>query len=739
MQDVSIAYKQAMAKQCRDQFYMYVTIGVFNQVAQNKAFADGEYSQMSNLAKPYQNYDREYTYATLEQDFFRADGRMLFLPRNGPYFNQGIVTEDLLGTVTTRFRGAPYDIKGLTIEFGEAYPVDFSIITDKKTVQVTGNASGHFTTDETFLDTEYIKIVPVSMVNGQARLRILKIGTGIGISFTNRQIKSGSKKEFLSWITAELPTTDLSLSVKNENRRFDVENEDSTLNFLEIGQKVDVSFGATLQNGDIEVIPGTSLRLESWKATDDEVSFEARDVLAYMNGLYLWGTRGETSLYDLAVEVLTDAGLDERDYSIDAYLKNVMVYNPLPLATHAECLQLIANAGRAAIVVSRDGTIHLKAGFTTVISPERMEVTGKNQAAWSNPKSIVLSDAQYGYGILWDDYLKTDGSLYFLPKGGNFLNEGYVSADMADASGVFSDPPGFTISLEASFKYYGLTIEFGGNPPTEMQILTKLDGELQETYIHQEISMVTKIEHEFPLFDQIEFRFPKGAPGNGIIVRHVSFGDVTDFSVTFKTMTGMPVGLRTTVYKSIDMVTTKYSDSAESAKELYRNTVEGGQTVDCVLNGAGYGFSVSHGTIIRSSAHAVRVDLSGITGSVELTVEGKEYAVSNGICGIVLNTTGEAKRWENALISTTEHARLVGEWIGNYLNNNIEYEVDYRGDFRPDAGDIMFLQGHRLDRMQVFLEESDISFSDGKLSGSIRARRAVNGVDAAKNGLGRKP
>ena len=90
------------------------------------------------------------------------------------------------------------------------------------------------------------------------------------------------------------------------------------------------------------------------------------------------------------------------------------------------------------------------------------------------------------------------------------------------------------------------------------------------------------------------------------------------------------------------------------------------------------------------------------------------------------------------LISDQEHAATVAEWVGNYLNNNIEYDVPYRGDFRPDAGDIIFLQGHKTDQMQVFLEEHDLSFSGGKLSGSIKARRAIDGVEAAENGLGRK-
>ena len=55
MQTASEAYKQSMDMQCRDQFYMWVTIGVINQVAQSEAYAEGTFSKMANIEKPYDN------------------------------------------------------------------------------------------------------------------------------------------------------------------------------------------------------------------------------------------------------------------------------------------------------------------------------------------------------------------------------------------------------------------------------------------------------------------------------------------------------------------------------------------------------------------------------------------------------------------------------------------------------------------------------------------------------------
>ena len=50
------------------------------------------------------------------------------------------------------------------------------------------------------------------------------------------------------------------------------------------------------------------------------------------------------SLYDIAVDVLTDAQVDYRNYWIDPYLKGCSGGNPMPVVMHKGSLQLIANA-----------------------------------------------------------------------------------------------------------------------------------------------------------------------------------------------------------------------------------------------------------------------------------------------------------------------------------------------------------------------------------------------------------
>ena len=67
---------------------------------------------------------------------------------------------------------------------------------------------------------------------------------GVGIYFDSRKILSATKKEHISPISEELPTIDFSLTVSNKDRAFDVENDESSVNFFELGQDIEAAVRA---------------------------------------------------------------------------------------------------------------------------------------------------------------------------------------------------------------------------------------------------------------------------------------------------------------------------------------------------------------------------------------------------------------------------------------------------------------------------------------------------------------
>lgn len=63
----------------------------------------------------------------------------------------------------------------------------------------------------------------------------------------------------------------------------------------------------------------------------------------------------------------------------------------------------------------------------------------------SNLPSVVNSATKYEYATMSRDHWRVDGAMYFLPRSGQYLAAGFVSAQVADAAGNFQGNPKVTI------------------------------------------------------------------------------------------------------------------------------------------------------------------------------------------------------------------------------------------------------------------------------------------------------
>lgn len=750
MQAASNEYKDMMRRKWRNPLsYLRVTIGLINQQAQASAYIPERdvYTYYSDLVKPMDNYKVQELYATCDQDYTTVDGSMYFLPKDAAdvVLNQGIVTDGLQGKIEIRFP-VQYDIKGLTVEFGKAYPVDFTIISDNRTLNVTNNTDGHYVTEEIFEGATFLRFVPVVMVNGQSRFRINQITMGIGIYFDSKKILSATKKEHISPISEELPTIDFDVTVDNKDRAYDVENEESTVNFLEIGQRIEALYGQAMDDGTIEWIPGTSLALKSWSADDTEMDFQASDCFDGMDSTYYRGQYHPNgmSLYDIAVDVLTDARVDYRDYWIDPYLKDVLVANPMPVVAHKEALQLIANAGRCILYQDRAGRIILKSSFV----PD-MSAASDNETYFSHAAAILDHAEKETYALSGQDYTGVSGTQYFLPRqtdGITYLNTGYVSEAVAGDNGLFADNPTVGITMEAAYKCFGLTLEFGQNWPDTVVFHAYYNGALQEDYMVSGLTQTYVVSHEFPEFDFLELEFVRGCPNNRVVLDNITFGDSTDYILEYGVeLTKTPKGTQLAKVRELQVVRTIYNLSTEDTKELVRETIavtEQDNQYTFYLSNASYDLSVgliepSEGqtaTIIGSSAYYATVELTGIVGAIEVVVMGKEYLITQTKVSRQLNPTGSLEAWENPLVSNGAHAANLADWIGDYLKSDREYELQYRGEPRMDANDIAFLENKYVPDLLIRVTDHTLKFNGG-LSGTIKARRDMSYVATAKNRL----
>ncbi|MCU6748053.1 hypothetical protein OCV51_10385 [Faecalicatena acetigenes] len=740
MQQASKEYIESIKKPQRNRGYIKVTIGVVNSNAQNSAVLD----EKTNLAyyadgnKIFDGYTVSKVYATAEQNFAKVDGTMYFLP--GPeeqytFYNNGLVTDQLLGDVYISFPGAAgLDIKGLTINFGEYYPTEFTIETDEG-IQSYTNDKQLFVTEDAFDGITYIIIHPISLVNGQGRLRIYNMTMGIANTFMNDKVMNCSIKDYISPITETIPSKDISVTIENQDLYYSPDNPESAIAYMEIGQEMKVAFGYDVSgNGNIEWLPETTGYLNTWTANDVQAKFTATDRFYQLDDIFYGGLYRPDgiTLYDLALEVLHSAGInDERKYYLDSYLKKIIVYNPIPDVKHSEALQIIANAGRCVLYEDRQNKIHMRSAFV----PD-MTATVNNKTDYSSIKNLLKSNKKDAYAIASKDFSVVDGSLFFMADDGDYKETGYVSNSIANANGDFEENPVITITLESGFDVFGLIINFRNVAPQEFVIRTYYEDVIVDTITVQNPELNFISERQFMQFNKMEIEFTKGHPDARITVDNILINDVTDYRLT-RTMDlqSNPTGIRQEKIKTISVKKTNYRKSQEGFRELFSEKITLTQDMEHTVYFSipSYGFKASikdNSTIsvqiLESSNYFVKVKFSKVTKQteIELVIEGYEYVADETFLKVNHNVNGQEIQWSNPLISTENHAKDLEEWIASYYLGDVEYDLSWRGDPRTDANDLFYLELKDREDALIRNYENTLNYN-GAWSGNMKARKVA--------------
>jgi len=270
-----------------------ITFGLVNQEAQAKAtVGEGRYTYFSNSTNIFGRNSDEMSYATLEENFTRVDGSMIFLPRIGEqYLDTGIISEQMISDshfeLTINLNTGITDFKGLTINFGENYPVDFDIVSSVgKVIEFRGNDKAKWTTEEVLENTSYIKLIVYRMKSPRTRLRIYSIMFGYGLVYYNDSVMSSTLDSYVSPIGADVPQFDFSVTLKNYDHYFNVDNPKSAINYLETGQEMNIMYGyATPGSDDIEWIQGNHLLCAEWESDDSTATIRCNDVFRNMNDI----------------------------------------------------------------------------------------------------------------------------------------------------------------------------------------------------------------------------------------------------------------------------------------------------------------------------------------------------------------------------------------------------------------------------------------------------------------------
>lgn len=737
MQKVSKAYKESMKSSLRERAYIMISFGLVNQEAQAKATVDnGSYAYYSNKDNIFGEHIDDTVYATLEEEFTKVDGSMFFLPRateGGRYYDTGIVSDKLVSEarceVIISLNTIATDFKGLTINFGENYPVDFDIVgSTGQTIEFRGNTKSKWSTEEVLENTTYIKLVFYKMKNSQSRLRIYSIMFGYGLVYYNDSVMSSALDSYVSPIGADVPQFDFSVTLKNYDHYFNVDNPNSAINYLETGQEMDIMYGYQTPGSDtIEWIQGNHLWCSEWESDDNTATIRCQDIFRNMDGEYVKGlySAAGKSYYALAEEILKDAGISE--YYIDPRLKKLYSNNPIPRVKYKEALQIIANACRCVLTQSRDGKVQIKSNFMPSAS---IETNGEE--TYSNAANVLTDTPKVEYATLAGNYTPTDGTMFFLPRNGKAaLTTGYVSKEISGANGTFTKNPVVTITMEAIRAYYGLKLVFGTALPAAFTIRTYKGGEPVNEYPVEkdEINITSIILRDFDDFDVMKIEFTKTAePYNRIVLNYFSLSDVVDFTMNRRDMTSSPKAIKQELIKEVIVPCYTYQENNREENLVYEDIdVAAGEVETYYIQDPSYGYKVKldevegKATVVAWGNYFVTIKFN-VTGSFKLEVQGYRYKIVEKYATVSLNARGKTVKWKNPLISNTTMANELAAWLADYYTAGIEYEYDTRGNPELDATDIVYQENEFHDGIRVNIYRHTVNFKQA-FSGRITARR----------------
>lgn len=427
MQAVSEKWKSAHKQTLLNESFVEVSISVADPDAlANVTSADNGAAYISDTSMVVSEVNKSAVpYSTLEQNLWVLDGSRKAIPESDFGLN-GFVSNvlsddecmfsDKIPVITLKY-GTVFDrlIQGITItwsptygEFADSFVV--TVYNGARVVassEVVGNRSIQSWVAMDITGYDRIEIMITKWCLPHHRARVEEIFVGRDLVFTKSDLFSYSHSQSVDPLSTALPKNEIQFSLDNTSGEYDPYNEQGLGKYLMTRQEVRTRYGLKLDDGSIEWIPGGIFYLSDWYAKQNGLTadFTARDLLELLTDVYKERQMVLTrSLYDMADLVLSGANLPLNDdgtvkWKIDDTLRGITSVAPLPEDTRANCLQLIANAGRCVLYQDRSGTLHIEPVRAAeandyMISPSNSY--SKSEVTWSKPiKQVAVKVYHY--------------------------------------------------------------------------------------------------------------------------------------------------------------------------------------------------------------------------------------------------------------------------------------------------------------------------------------------------------
>ncbi len=222
--------------------------------------------------------------------------------------------------------------------------------------------------------TENYDIKMSERCRNRSHLKITLISGTETFIFSDEEISTATKTNEVDPLSRRVPKENFNFSIFDFEGSYNPSNPKGKWSSMDENAEIKVEFGFEISSGVIEWLTPDIYYLDAKPTVSSGIAtFKASSKLCHLTKTYYKGVYRNSSLYDLAVSVLNDAGVASSDYYVDSSLLLMTTNAPLPISTHINCLQLIAHAARCTLKTV-NGMIRIEP-FNLSITPDNFVIT----------------------------------------------------------------------------------------------------------------------------------------------------------------------------------------------------------------------------------------------------------------------------------------------------------------------------------------------------------------------------
>lgn len=596
------------------------------------------------------------------------------------------------------------------------------------------------------------------------RARLEDVLYGMEYVFTNDDIESCKQIHDVDPLSRRLPSKQFSFTLIDYEHRYDPDNPQGQYQYIDINSPVYLQYGYTLEDGTVEWLEPDHYYLNAKPtAKDDLATFSATDIIGTLTNTFYKGYfhRNAISPYQyvdvdldtLALEVLRDANLPfntharyiNMPWTVDGSLNFMDTWAVLPIATHAECLQMIAHAARCRLYSDRAGIIHIEPFGVTVSGIYEGEFSDNGHTSFSEWDTVNKGGPEsFTYATLELNRWELDGSPQMFVK--TVMKDGvevviaeglgFISDALSGTDGAFATPPAFTRTFDVSHDLRAVSLRFDS-------CLNEWPRSVTVNYYHK---VGTSLYYHYELYttksvndvrgaevsinndealgcDKIEVILNYNLPQSRVRVSKVYFRE-SDFTLNFDSISENSQSLsKIDNLKEVTVARSVYITDA-TASDLYEETTTETQLhVELGCLAKDIEITVTGGSLVSSDIYGRAVDMVLSSGTKTVKITGKRVNESNVVVSHNVAADGEIDVEENPLISSESMSDALAEHAAKYLQMRNTYDASYRGNPEVEAGDVIGLQTRYTDDMDALVLVHEIDFN-----GSLKGKMKVKGL-----------